>query len=210
MVWATITSLLGVVIGGALSLFSQRFTERSASRRQALTILEDRRAERLTRLIDFIQVAQEAERLAISLPEHDASDNEFTERKKAVTDRLWVSLRAVQILCPSEVSEAAFALARQSDTVVWQGPGNQSVTAFVRPSRTNLITVARIDLERNSRVSDNSRPGAGSLQAQDQCQPCFDGVLAYADRPIQQRGTATHARCGCSEQASTYPLACIV
>lgn len=148
MIWATITSLLGVVIGGALSLSSQRFTERSAARRQAVTVLEGRRAERLTRLVDFIQVAQEAERLATSLQWDDASDIEVTERKQTTTDRLWVSLRAVQILCSSEVSEAARALARRSDTVVWQGPGDQSVSDFVRPTRMNLITVAHIDLDR--------------------------------------------------------------
>jgi hypothetical protein len=148
MIWATITSLLGVVIGGTLSLSSQRFAERSASRRHAVTILEGRRTERLARLIDFIQVAQEVERLAISLHQHNASGVEFMERTEAALDRLWVSLRAVQILCPGEVSEAARTLAGKAHTVIRQGPGDQSVTAFLRPSRMNLITVARIDLER--------------------------------------------------------------
>ena len=33
-------------------------------------------------------------------------------------------------------------------------------------------------------------------------------VDARARRPVQQRGTATYARCGCHEQAPTYALGC--
>lgn len=33
-------------------------------------------------------------------------------------------------------------------------------------------------------------------------------VDARTSRPVQQRGAATYARCGCHEQASTYALGC--
>jgi hypothetical protein len=147
-IWVTITSLIGVVIGGALSLFSQYFVERSAARRHAATILEGRRAERLAELIAFIKAAQKVERLATALHQHNASGDTFIERTEAALDELWVRLRAVQLLSPSEVSEAARALAIQAHAVVRQGPGDQSVADFLRPSRTNLIAVAKTDLER--------------------------------------------------------------
>ena len=99
---------------GTLSLFSQRVVERSAVRRHAATLLEGRRQERLAHLIAFIETAQEAERLAINLHKHNASGDTWVDRTDATLDRLWVRLRAVQLLCPSEVSEAARALAGQA------------------------------------------------------------------------------------------------
>ena len=145
-IWVTVTSLVGVIIGGMLSLISQRIVERSAARRHAATILEARREERLVKLIAFIETAQEAERTAINLHRHNASGDAWIQRTDAVLDQLWVRLRAVQLLCPSEVSAAARTLAGQAHTVVRHGPGDQSVTEFLRPSRMNLITLGRIDL----------------------------------------------------------------
>jgi hypothetical protein len=129
-------------------LFSQRLVEQSASRRHAVTILEGRRAERLDKLMDFVETAQEVERLAIALHQHNASGDIFTERIETTLDRLWVRLRAVQLLCPSEVSEAAHALARAAHTAVRQDPGDQPVSDLLHPIRMNLIAVAHIDLAR--------------------------------------------------------------
>jgi hypothetical protein len=61
-----------------------------------------------------------------------------------------------------------------------------------------------------SQVNGSSRQGAGSLQAEGQCQPALDRVLARSGHAVQQWGTATQARYGCSEQASTHALACTV
>jgi hypothetical protein len=147
-VWVIVTPLVGVVIGGGLSLASQRFTEQAASRRQVATILEGRRRERLTHLITFIQAAQEVERVAIGLHHHQASDDAFMERTEAALDQLWVTLRAVQMLCTTKVSQAARTLAGECHRAVREGPGDQTVTAFLRPSRGNLIAVAHEDLDR--------------------------------------------------------------
>lgn len=40
------------------------------------------------------------------------------------------------------------------------------------------------------------------------CQPRLDSVLARASHPVQQLGTATHARCGHPRRISTYALNC--
>lgn len=149
-IWVTVTSLVGVVVGGALSMSSQRFTERSAARRHAATILEGRRGERLAHLVAFIEIAQQAERLATSVHQHNAAGDMVVERTETTLDELWVRLRAVQLVCPSEVGDAARTLALNTHTVVRQGPGTQSVADFLRPSRRNLIALARDDLERVS------------------------------------------------------------
>jgi hypothetical protein len=147
-VWVTVTSLLGVIIGGTLSLLTQRLAERSAARRHTAEILEGRRAERLAKIIAFIETAQEAERVAISLHTHSASGDAWVKRREAVLDQLWIRVRAVQLLCSDDVSEAAHALAGKLHTVVREGSGDIGITAFIRPARLNLIEVARINLER--------------------------------------------------------------
>ena len=146
--WVTVTSLVGVVIGGMLSVITQRLTERSATHRFEATILEGRRRERLTHLINFIETAQEAERLAVSRHRHRPKRAEWAERTDAILDQLWVKLRAVQLLCPSEVSKAAHTLAWDLHRVLREGPGNQSVAEFLHSSRTKLIDLASRDLDR--------------------------------------------------------------
>jgi hypothetical protein len=98
---------VGVALGGALSLFAQRSVEESAGRRHIASLIEGRRAERLSHLVAFIEIAQEAERLAIAIHKHEAAGDATDERADAVLDRLWTRLRAVQLICPADVGEAA-------------------------------------------------------------------------------------------------------
>jgi hypothetical protein len=143
----TVGSLAGVLLGGALSLVAQRIVEHSASRRHAASIMEGRRGERLAYLIAFIETAQEAERLAIGTHEHGTHGEAAGDRVEAQLDQLWIKLRAVQLVCPAEVSEAARELAGMAHRVMREGPGDQTVAAFLRPSRKKLIELARTDLE---------------------------------------------------------------
>jgi hypothetical protein len=111
--------------------------------------MEGRRGERLSHLVAFIEIAQEAERLAIALHKHGAGGEEVDERAEALLDQLWTRLRAVQLICPAEVAAAARDLAGETHDIVRQGPvGDQSVTVVLRPSRAKLIALARADLER--------------------------------------------------------------
>jgi hypothetical protein len=144
----TVGSLVGVLLGGALSLVAQRIVERSAARRHAASIMEGRRGERLVHLIAFLETAQEAERLATAKYRHGADSYAVDERTEALLDQLWVRLRAVQLLCPADVGTAAREFAGETHKVVRQGPGEQSVAAALRPYRAKLIALSRADLER--------------------------------------------------------------
>lgn len=144
----TIGSLVGVLVGGALSLVAQRSVEKSAARRHAASIMEGRRGERLAHLLAFIEAAQEAERLAIAVYKHGAGGDAVAEQTEALLNQLWTRVRAVQLTCSADVSDAARELAGDVHDVVRQGPGDQSVTAILRPSRAKLIALARSDLER--------------------------------------------------------------
>ena len=85
-IWMAVTSLAGVVIGGMLSLFTQRVVDRSADRRQAASVMEARRGERLTHLIAFIETSQEAERLAVSRHRRRARGAARDRRIDAILD----------------------------------------------------------------------------------------------------------------------------
>jgi hypothetical protein len=150
----TVGSLVGVLLGGALSLVTQRAVEHSASRRHTASIMEGRRGERLAYLIAFIETAQEAERLAIGMYEHGAHGEAVGERAEELLDQLWIKLRAVQLVCPAEVSEAARDLAGMAHCVVRDGPGDQTVNAFLRASRKKVIMLARANLEQVEQLKE--------------------------------------------------------
>ena len=147
-VWPAFATLLGALLGGGISLATQRVAERGTAKRHAQALLEARRPERLSHLIAFIQTAQDAERIAKYI--HQDGLDEAVERANATLDRLWITLRPVQMLCSEEVATAAHALAVQAHLAVREGPGKQTISAFLRPSREELINAARIDLDAGS------------------------------------------------------------
>ncbi len=62
-------------------------------------------------------------------------------------DQLWIKLRPVELLCSSDVAQAAHALAVQTHKAITKGPGDQSIGDLLRPTREELVNVARIDLD---------------------------------------------------------------
>ena len=152
-IWVAVTPLAGVVTGGALSLLPQRITGRPAARRHAASILESRRAERLSSLTAFMETAMEAERAAVSVYQHHARGHREQDTEEAL-GRLRASLRAVQLPCPPDVAGAARALAVRVSAIAGHGPGDgqpgsgQPASEILRPARMNLIRLARAGLER--------------------------------------------------------------
>jgi hypothetical protein len=125
-IWAAGASLLGVVIGGCLSLLVQWRADRSASLRYEATIRESRRVEKLTYLINFLEISQEAERLAVSQHRPSRADPEWAERIVATLDQLWKKLRAVQLLCPDSVRDEAYDYTWRIHAVLREGLGDKS------------------------------------------------------------------------------------
>lgn len=151
-IWAAGASLLGVLIGGWLSLLAQGRADRSASRRFAATIREGRRVERVIHLINFLETSQEAERLAVSQHRHSRTGPEWAERIDAILDQLWARLRAVQLLCPLRVRKAAreytWRIHRVLREELKEVPGGKSVAEFLHDGREELLEAARHDLDR--------------------------------------------------------------
>lgn len=108
----SITSLIGVALGGALSYLAQLTTQRHVSRhetnRQARELAERRRAERLEVLQQFIQATQQAERAAGEKEE----SSEWWATSEDAMDRLWVQGRMIYLLFGPSLYEPAHAYAR--------------------------------------------------------------------------------------------------
>jgi hypothetical protein len=63
--WTSIIGLIGALLGGSLTVISQWISQRVQIRQQQTVQHEARRAERLTRLVQFFEVAQEGERVVV-------------------------------------------------------------------------------------------------------------------------------------------------
>jgi hypothetical protein len=147
-VWLALTSLGGVALGGGLSFVVQYATQRSAERaeerRQTVALSESRRAERLTQLQTFIEVAAEAERCAFTRPDGWADTDAWPVRTQDVMNRLWVAERMMRILFPLPVHDAALAYFLDLNRVVWEGlPDGESVRDYLEAHRRDFLDTAR-------------------------------------------------------------------
>ncbi|WP_328401170.1 hypothetical protein OHS70_26325 [Streptomyces sp. NBC_00390] len=153
MTWTTIAPLIGVVLGGLMSLLAQhsvgRASERAEARRSVRELAEARRNERLTHLIDFLSAVQEAERVAVDRYHHNMTDEQWQERARQIIDRVWVTQKTIHVLCASEVNDAARGLAFAVQKVIRDGPDDpgepqdEKVWAHIRPSRRAFLDVVR-------------------------------------------------------------------
>ncbi|WP_432094109.1 hypothetical protein [Streptomyces sp. bgisy100] len=152
--WAALTSLLGVVLGGALSFAAQqsarRSAERAEARRRSDEAAETRRADRISHLVAFIVAVQEAERVAVDrCLDRSADEQSRRQRAEATIDRLWVLQKTIHMLCAPQVNNAARVLVFALQQVLREGPSGspesvvEQVAAHVRPSRNAFLDTAR-------------------------------------------------------------------
>ncbi|MEU6270982.1 hypothetical protein ABZ871_00945 [Streptomyces populi] len=157
MTLTTLTSFLGVVLGGLVSTVTQyslgRASERAEVRRSTRERAETCRNERVSHLIDFLAAVQEAERVAVDRHHHGQSDEEWQARAKQSIDRMWVAQKTIHMLCASEVNDAARELAYDVQDVIRKGPDDpgeprdEKVWAYIRPSRRAFLDVVRDQLK---------------------------------------------------------------
>ncbi|MDR7279001.1 hypothetical protein [Catenuloplanes atrovinosus] len=151
-VWAAITSLGGVAIGGGLSYLVQSSTQRAAARmeerRRNVELAQRRRDERLAYLERFISVAAEAERSALNRPDDWDGTDDWAVRTHEVMNRFWIEERMIRMLFPLPVHEAARAYFLVLNGSVWEGdPGRDSVRDALEEPRLRFLDAARAALE---------------------------------------------------------------
>ncbi|MFC9588758.1 hypothetical protein ACFTUC_02935 [Streptomyces sp. NPDC056944] len=154
--WTTLAPLIGVLLGGLMSMLAQRSAgralERGEARRNVRELAEARRNERLTHLIEFLSAVQEAERVAVDRYHHNLADEQWMARARQVLDRVWVMQKTIHVLCTSEVSEAARSLAWAVQELIRKGPEDpgepqdEKVWAHIHPSRQAFLDLVRDQL----------------------------------------------------------------
>ncbi|MGP3686177.1 hypothetical protein ACTVZO_15955 [Streptomyces sp. IBSNAI002] len=154
--WTTLAPLIGVLLGGLMSMLTQRSAghalERGETRRGARELAEARRNERLTHLIEFLTAVQEAERVAVDRHHHNLADEQWQARAQQVLDRVWVTQKTIHVLCAPEVGEAARSLAWAVQEVIRKGPEDpedpqdEKVWAHIHPSRQAFLDLVRDQL----------------------------------------------------------------
>jgi hypothetical protein len=146
-VWAAVTSLGGVALGGGLSFLAQHTTQRVEQRKLELARSESRRAERLTLLERFIGVAAEAERCAFTRPPQWQDGEDWPVQTQVVMDRFWVAERMIRLLFPIPVHDAARAYFLVLNGAVWQGVADGvSVRDLLEEPRLAFLDAARAAL----------------------------------------------------------------
>ncbi|MER6569012.1 hypothetical protein ABT288_23225 [Streptomyces sp. NPDC001093] len=127
-VWA---SLIGVVLGGAMSYLAQLTTARQAARsedqRQAAQLAEARRAERLEVVREFIQLTQQGIRLAeerYGAPDWSSGCTpQWRAAERDLIERLWVCERMILVLIGPELYQLAWDYASAVNHVLWEDLG---------------------------------------------------------------------------------------
>lgn len=87
--WTSLLSLVGVLVGGGLTAFTHRATQRTAERmelrRQQTATTEARRNELIQAIKEFVTYAQQAERAAYDRPDPwDADGGGWSTDAKAI------------------------------------------------------------------------------------------------------------------------------
>jgi hypothetical protein len=149
--YASLTSLAGVMLGGGLSFVVQRMTRRTAERTEEIRLeavrREARRSERMTAVQTFLANVQEVERLATDRHQHGAGGPEWRRSAEAAMDRVWISEKVIRILCSPDMHEAAHTFTDALHDVVWADTLGCGVGDALAPGREACLVAARDELE---------------------------------------------------------------
>ncbi|WP_227833956.1 hypothetical protein [Nocardia macrotermitis] len=140
-----------MALGGGLTAFTQRATQRSAERierrRQAVATAEARRAEQVQAIKDFIACAQKAERAAYRRPQPWGDDEDsWMTRTSPVMTELWIAERAVVLLCAATLQPPIHNYGRELNQAVWREIGDSEVNEFLEEPKAAFMAAARTAL----------------------------------------------------------------
>src|SRR3954463_849657 len=101
--WTPAVSIVGVAVGGARTYLTQRTTQRAADRaeerRRAAALAEERRAEQIRTVLEFIRFALEAEGVAHARPPQWEVGDEGSRTARPAMDGLRIAENGVRLLC---------------------------------------------------------------------------------------------------------------
>ncbi|MFE6852495.1 hypothetical protein ACFVDH_17090 [Streptomyces sp. NPDC057674] len=149
--WVSTFSLAGVVLGGALTAFTQRAAQRSADRaeerRRLSATAETRRSEQVQAIQEFLACAQLAEQAAYSRPKAWGADEDgWMTRAKEVMTKLWTADRGVALLCDPALEAPARVYGRALNQAVWREIGDVEVNEHLEEHKNAFMVAARASL----------------------------------------------------------------
>ncbi|AEM80144.1 hypothetical protein Strvi_0356 [Streptomyces violaceusniger Tu 4113] len=148
--WTPVISMVGVAVGGALTYLTQRATQRGADRaeehRRAAALAEERRAEQIRTVLEFIRFALEAEGVAHARPPAWEVGDEWYRTARPAIDGLRIAENGVHLLCAPGLHTPTTAYARALNQAVWQEHGEASLAERLEPVKVKFLAVARRSL----------------------------------------------------------------
>ncbi|MFD5002367.1 hypothetical protein ACFWMV_05605 [Streptomyces mutabilis] len=149
--WTPVASMVGVAVGGGLTYLTQLTTQRAADRaeeqRRTAALAEERRAERIRTVLEFVRFALEAEGVAHARPPRWEVGDEWYRTARPAMDGLRVAENGVQLLCAPDLHAPATAYTRALNQVVWQESDGTSVAQLLEPFKAEFLAVARRSLD---------------------------------------------------------------
>jgi hypothetical protein len=143
--------MAGVAVGGAVTYATQRTTQRAAERtderRQAAQLTEERRAEQIRTLMEFIRCALEAEGVAHArLPRWEVGDEWYKTARPAM-DGLRIAANGIELLCAPALHAPMKAYARALNEAVWEERGEEELLSdLLDPLKADFLGTARDSL----------------------------------------------------------------
>ncbi|MFF7656706.1 hypothetical protein ACFZCY_44055 [Streptomyces sp. NPDC007983] len=148
--WTPVVSMVGVAVGGALTYLTQRTTQRAADhaeeQRRAAALAEERRAEQIRTVLEFIHFALEAEGVAHARPPQWEVGDEWYRTARPAMDGLRIAENGVQLLCAPDIHAPATAYARALNQAVWQEGDRTSLAERLEPFKAEFLALARRSL----------------------------------------------------------------
>ena len=146
-VWTPVISMAGVALGGALAYPTQRTTQRTADRaeeqRRAAALVEERRAERIRTVLEFIRCAPEVEGVAHARPSRWEVGDEWYLAARPAMDGLRIAEKGVELLCAPSQHAPTNAYARAPNQAVRQERDEGSLADRLEPFKAEFLAVAR-------------------------------------------------------------------
>jgi hypothetical protein len=133
-----------------LTYLTQRTTQRTADRaeeqRRAAALAEERRAEQIRTLLEFIRFALEAEGVAHARsPQWEVGDEWYLTARPAM-DGLRIAEKGVELLCAPCLHTPTTAYARALNQTAWQERDGGSLAERLEPFKAEFLAVARLSL----------------------------------------------------------------
>jgi hypothetical protein len=148
--WTPVASMVGVVVGGALTFLTQRTTQSAADRaeeqRRAAALAEERRAERIRTVLEFVRFTLEAEGVAHARPSRWEVGDEWYLTARPAMDGLRIAEHGIGLLCAPRLHAPATAYARALNQAVWQERAGESLADHLEPFKAEFLAAARRSL----------------------------------------------------------------